>query len=500
MYKNRLLFVAVSVSFLGLLSCHMHTKQPVKPNILFFFVDDLRPELHCYGDSLIRSPNMDRLARQGILFRHEFVTVPTCGASRYSMLTGSLPRNRGALSNDACRHFIGEAKTHDVPETFIERLRNHGYYTVGIGKISHYADGKLYPYLGDPEGAPLELPHSWDEMLFDAGKWGTGWNAFFGYADGSNRNTRKNEVKPYECAEVPDSGYPDGLTAQLAVQKLRELAGKKQPFFLGVGFFKPHLPFNAPEKYWKLYNENKLPLTPSPDIPRNVNPASLHNSGEFNAYKLGEEHPTLENPVSDAYARKLRHAYFAAISYVDAQVGKVLGELDRQGLEDNTIVILWGDHGWHLGDDRVWGKHTIFEWALRSAFMMRVPGMKQNAVCDKIVSSVDIYPTLMELCGIRDTLPVDGKSFVPLLKHPDDPHWDEVAYSYFRRGISMRTSRYRLTHYFRNARPVTELYDHQADPYENRNIASARPELVDSLMKIWEKGNTGLFGMMNHGQ
>ncbi|MCD6200236.1 MAG: sulfatase [Bacteroidales bacterium] len=495
--KSRFNLVGILLFVLGILSCHSQKRTKAKPNVLFIIVDDLRPELHCYGDSLIQSPNMDRLARKGILFTHEFVTVPTCGASRYSLLTGFLPRNRGALSNDACRHYIGEAKTHDVPETFIERLRNHGYYTVGIGKISHYADGKLYPYSGNPERASLELPHSWDEMLFDAGKWGTGWNAFFGYADGSNRNTKKYEVKPYECAEVPDSGYPDGLTAQLAVKKLRELAGKKQPFFLGVGFFKPHLPFNAPEKYWNLYNENKLSLTPSPDIPRNVNAASLHNSGEFNSYKLGEEHPTLKNPVSEAYARKLRHAYFAAISYVDAQVGKVLDELDRQGLIDNTIVILWGDHGWHLGDDRVWGKHTVFEWALRSAFMMRVPGMKQNTVCEKIVSSVDIYPTLMELCGIRDTLPVDGKSFVPLLKDPDDPDWDEVAYSYYRRGITMRTPRYRLTRYFRTARPVTELYDHLADPYENRNIASSRPELVDSLMKVWAKGNTGLFEIKN---
>jgi len=497
MRKSCLFLVGIILIVFGFFFCNPHTKQLVKPNVLFFFVDDLRPELHCYGDTFIKSPNMDRLARQGILFRNEFVTVPTCGASRYSLLTGFLPRDRGALSNDACRHYVGEAKIHNAPETFIERLRNHGYYTVGIGKISHYVDGRLYPYLGSPKGAPLELPHSWDEMLFDAGKWGTGWNAFFGYADGSNRNARKYEVKPYECAEVPDSGYPDGLTAQLAIKKLRELAGKKQPFFLGVGFFKPHLPFNAPKKYWDIYNENMLPLTSSPDIPQDVNPASLHNSGEFNSYKLGEEHPSLEKPVSNAYARKLRHAYFAAISYVDAQVGIVLDELDRLRLADNTIIILWGDHGWHLGDDRVWGKHTIFEWALRSAFIMRVPGMKQNAVCDKIVSSVDIYPTLMELCGIRDTLHVDGKSFVPLLKDPADTDWHEVAYSYYRRGITMRTSRYRLTHYFRKAQPVIELYDHQADPYENRNIAASRPELVDSLMKIWEKGNTGLFGTMN---
>ncbi len=209
----------------------------------------------------------------------------------------------------------------------------------------------------------MELPNSWNEMLFEPGKWGTGWNAFFGYADGTNRNELKGETKPYEGADVNDESYPDGLTANLAIKKLKELAVKDQPFFLGVGFFKPHLPFNAPKKYWDLYDESKIPLTPSPDIPNNVNPASLHASGEFNGYKLGEEKAALSKPLSDAYARKLKHAYYAGVSYIDAQVGKVFNELKQLGLDKNTIIVVWGDHGWHLGDDRVWGKHTIAEWS-----------------------------------------------------------------------------------------------------------------------------------------
>jgi len=497
--------IDISVIFLLLLfmtflfSCHSEKKTVKRPNVLFLFVDDLRPELHCYGDTNIHSPNMDRLAKEGMLFTNQYATVPTCGASRYSLLTGLLPRSLQALSNQACRHFIGEAKIHDRPETFIERLRIHGYYTVGIGKISHYADGRLYPYDGTPEGAPLELPHSWDEMLFNPGKWGTGWNAFFGYADGSNRNTKNKKVKPYECGEVSDDGYPDGLTAVLALKKLRELAQRKQPFFLGVGFFKPHLPFTAPKKYWDLYDESIIPLTPSPGIPENVNPSSLNQSGEFNQYKLGEEHPSLTDPVSDAYARKLRHAYYAAISYVDAQVGKVLDELDSLGLADNTIVVLWGDHGWHLGDDLVWGKHTIFEWALRSAFIMRVPGATTHGIsCHRVVSAIDIYPTLMDMCDITDTLYTDGESFKTLLDNPGRATWKDVAYSYYRHGITVRTPRYRLTRYFRKEEPLTELYDHRNDPYENVNIAVSRPFLTDSLMTIWKKGNTGLYGTMNY--
>lgn len=468
-------------------------QPPDRPNVLFICVDDLRPELGCYGNAVIKSPNIDQLASEGVVFLNHYVQVPTCGASRISILTGLQPRTKAHLRNSAFRKLISYEPEKDTPETFIHHLRRNGYYTVGIGKISHSADGYLYGYK-DPKGTALELPYSWDEMLLDAGKWGTGWNAFFAYADGSNRQSKNKRVKPYECADVSDEGYPDGLTANLAVKKLQELAEKDAPFFLGVGFFKPHLPFNAPKKYWDMYEESEIPLTPSPDIPENVNPESLHNSGEFNQYLLGEEKPSLTDPVSDAYARKIRHAYFAAVSYVDAQVGKVLDELARLGLSENTVVVLWGDHGWHLGDHRVWGKHTIFERALKSALIVKVPEMDHaGAVCDKIVSSVDIYPSLMELCGVEMPHKTDGKSFVRLLKNPDSRKWKNVSYGYFNQGITLRTKDYRLTHYFRDEEPVIELYDHTKDPFENNNIAGEYPEVVERLMPLLEKGNSGLF-------
>src|SRR5690606_23317684 len=378
------LFLAVTFVLTGLTPLNLFGQTPVssleRPNVLFIAIDDLRAELGCYGNEVIQSPHLDGLAARGVAFRNQFVTVPTCGASRYSLLTGKLPRSRRELSNsifEARRAAAARAKqkagAENQPESFIEQFRRNGYYTVGIGKISHSADGYIYGYT-NPKGTELELPHSWDEMLMDAGKWGTGWNAFFAYADGSNRNDLKNQVKPYEKAEVNDEGYPDGLTAALAVGKLRELADRDQPFFLGVGFFKPHLPFNAPAKYWDIYDESDIPITPSPDLPEKVHRASLHPSDEFNRYLLGEEKASLDKPVSDAYARKVRHAYYASVSYTDAQVGKVLAELERLGLDKNTIVVVWGDHGWHLGDHRVWGKHTIFDWALRSAFIVRAPG------------------------------------------------------------------------------------------------------------------------------
>lgn len=502
MMEYRFLILAVFSLFSLSLKTIAQTQSAKHPNVLFIMVDDLRPDLHCYGNNIfgdnniIQSPNIDRLASESVLFKNQYAVVPTCGASRCAILTGYLPRSRAALSNEACVTFISNKAMPDDTKTFIANLKQHGYYTVGIGKISHYVDGYVYPYTA-PRSDKLELPYSWNEMLFNPGKWGTGWNAFFGYANGNNRNTLKKEVKPYEEADVNDEGYPDGLTADLAVKTMKRLAQKDQPFFLAVGFFKPHLPFNAPKKYWDLYDESKISITHSPDIPKNVNKASLFNSDEFNQYKLGEEHPTLDNPVSDDYARKLRHAYYAAVSYSDAQVGKVLDELKKSGLDKNTIVILWSDHGWHLGDDRVWGKHTLFEYATRSVLMIKTPEMKNGKNCDKVVSSIDIYPTLMQLCNVPMPHKTDGISLVPLLKNPKDRKWENAAFSYYRQGISLRTERYRFTKYFRQQQPVLELYDHKKDPYENNNIAATHPKLVKKLLKEWEKGNTGLYGGKN---
>jgi iduronate 2-sulfatase len=487
----------VSLSFFLLAGCAglFNKKSPVsqqKPNVLFICIDDMRPELKVYGNPVIQAPNLEQLAARSYVFTRQYVTQPTCGASRFSLLTGRRPRSIVELSNEAiAKKLAGKPKT-GLPETFIDNLRRNGYYTVGIGKISHSADGYVYGY-NDAKSDQLELPHSWDEMLLDPGKWGTGWNAFFAYADGTNRQSHQGQVKPYENAPVADEGYPDGLSANLAVKKLQELAGKKQPFFLAVGFFKPHLPFNAPTKYWDLYDEADMPLSLSPAIPQGVHPASLQGSSEFNSYKLGAEKASLEKPLSEAYARKLTHAYYAAISYTDAQVGKVLAELKNSGLDKNTIIVVWGDHGWHLGDYRVWGKHTLFEKAVRSTFMIKTPGAQQGMIRNEIVSAIDIYPTLMELCRVPTPASAEGKSFVNLLTSAENPPWEHAAYSYFNKGITVRTDRYRLTKYFRQQQPTIELYDHQTDPDENQNIAADHPEIVDQLMPLLEKGNTGLY-------
>ena len=483
------------LSGLFLFSCsEKNTEAGVeqKPNILFIAIDDLRPELGCYGNEHIKSPNIDKLASQGFLFKNHFVNVPTCGASRHCLLTGQLPVSKAHIKNSITSLTTSLQAEQEIPETFIHHLKRNGYYTVGIGKITHHPDGYVYGYL-EPKSEQLELPHSWNEMLNEDGKWGSGHNAFFGYSNGTNRNTLNKEVKPYEMADVPDEGYIDGLNANLAIKKLGELKEKGQPFFLGVGFFKPHLPFTAPKKYWDMYNEEELPLSPTPFIPENVNVASLHGSGEFNQYKLGEEKASLKSPVSDEYARKMRHAYFACVSYIDAQVGKLIAELENQGLAENTIVVVWGDHGWHLGDQLVWGKHTVFEKALKSTFIIKLPGNSNGKTIDKVVSTTDIYPTLMELCGTPVNHSLDGTSLTGLMKNPEDKNWRNTAYSYFRNGISVRTDRYRMSKFFRKEKPVIELYDHKNNLDESTNIAAEKPEIVKQLMPVLEKGNTGLY-------
>lgn len=465
-----------------------------KPNILFLFVDDLRADLGAYGNAVIQTPNLDRLAENGYLFTNQYAVVPTCGASRYALLTGQLPKTADHLRNDVADKFLSYRPKTDIPETFVDQLRRNGYKTVGIGKISHAADGYIYPYSAEKSDV-LELPYSWDEMLFNAGRWKTGWNAFFAQANGSNRTSLNGKMKPYEQADVDDTGYPDGLTAELAIDKIKALAAQSEPFFLGVGFFKPHLPFNAPKKYWDLYNEDDIPLTESPALPKNVDRASLTQSEEFNQYLLGEEHPRLDAPVSAAYARKLKHAYYASVSYVDAMIGKVLQALHEEGLDKNTIIIVWGDHGWQLGDHGIWGKHTLFDQSLKSTYIMKLPGhQQQGRVVDEVVSAVDMYPTLMELCGL--TMPpitYDGASYAKLLQKGSGASWRNTAYGYFKKGITLKTPRYRITKYARDTEYAIELYDHQTDPNENENIASQNPELVNKLLKELEKGNTGLY-------
>ena len=456
------------------------------PNILFIAVDDLRPELGIYGNRVVKSPNIDQLAREGSFFKRHYVQVPTCGASRYSLMTGLRPQKKIHIDN---RVFYREMANQDEdkrPESIVHHLRRNGYNTVGIGKLSHSVDGLVYGYNENPSNVK-EMPYSWDRFVFNPGKWKTGWNAFFAYANGENRQSLKGQTKPYESANVPDEGYPDGLILNSAVEELKKLKAGQKPFFLGVGFFKPHLPFNAPKKYWDLYDRSSIPIAPDSFIPQNVHPKSVGKMGEFYNYKLSDEKPTLDQPISDEYARKLIHGYYASISYVDHLIGKLLAELKSLDLDKNTMVVLWGDHGWHLGNDRKWGKHSLFERSLRSALIVKLPGVNHiSKEINTIVESVDLYPTLLDFCGIEKPYKLDGKSLMDMMQS-DGMDKDYRAFGFWKEGVSIRTDRYRLNSFFRKEEPKIELFDHLIDPEENMNIAADNQKIVDSLMPILQQ-------------
>jgi iduronate 2-sulfatase len=254
-----------------------------------------------------------------------------------------------------------------------------------------------------------------------------------------------------------------------------------------VGFFKPHLPFNAPKKYWDLYERSKIPIAPDPFIPEGINPASIGRMGEFYNYQLSDEKPNLDHPISDGYARKLIHGYYASISYVDNLIGKLIQGLKSLEMDRNTIIVLWGDHGWHLGNDLKWGKHSLFERSLKSTLIIKLPdNTPSQKKIDTVVESVDLYPTLLEYCGIRSPYDLDGKSLLGLMKFKP-PKNERVAYSYFKNGISLRNDRYRLTKFYRKEKPRLELYDHKTDPEENHNIAEYNKELIKSLMPLLDE-------------
>ncbi len=463
-------------------------------NVLFICVDDLRPELSCYGRDLMATPNLDRLAASGVVFENHFAAVPTCGASRCSMLTGMRPRTMKALTNSAFEELPREkgGQANSLPELF----RRNGYVTASVGKVSHTPDGRrnaqpsgLFDDRGNmrrsgaDDGEP-ELPFAWDRVHAPAGEWGDSWSAFFAYEGGKTRSYLEQKSPAWEAADVPDTGYPDGLIADAAIHELNAL--KDGPFFLAVGFYKPHLPFCAPRKYWDLYDRAAIPLPEHREPPRNVDLAlSLHPNGE-----LTGRYAALANPgeATDEETRLLRHGYFACVSYVDAQIGKVLDELDRLGLRENTAVVVWGDHGWHLGDLHVWGKHTTFDFSLRSALILSVPGMDAPGTrVSGIVESMDLYPTLADCCGLTPPDGLDGISLLPALR---GGAVEKIgAFGYWRRGrhkaVTLRTPAHRIVEWSDESGKTvqTELYDHIADPHETVNIAEAHPEITAKLRK-----------------
>ncbi len=456
-------------------------------NVLFIVVDDLRPQAGCYGHQQIMSPNIDRLASQGLLFEHAYCQQAVCAPSRISLLSGLRPDSTGVY--DLKTRLNKALPAHvSLPKHF----KQNGYETISIGKVYHHRD---------------DDPDAWSKKPFRAMK----KDIMYVTKEGRRLVEENQEINPTpwrfgaptEIAEVPDNAYCDGQLTDYAVKEMNIL--NKKPFFLCIGYRKPHLPFTAPKKYWDMYDPKKLKLADNPFAPKGVTKFTMTNFNELRNY-YGV--PKGREPLSDELARHLIHGYYACVSFIDAQVGCLLDELNRLKLRDKTVILLWGDHGWKLGEHASWCKHTNFELDTRAPLIMSVPGMKAAGQRTKALTEfVDIYPTLCEVCELGfPKQQLEGTSFAPLL---DDPNrdWKKAAFSQYPRvslenrnkmvmGYSMRTDRFRYTewkHLKSGKILARELYDHSTDPQENVNIVDeprCRAVLKDleKMMKLGWKG------------
>lgn len=464
-------------------------QEAKKPNVLFIAVDDLRPEFGAYDSKVVKSPNVDRLAARGLTFLRAYCQQAVCSPSRTSLLTGARPDTTKVY--DLVTHF---RKAMPDTVTLPQFFKQNGYFVQGLGKIFH-------PGFDDPqswsvawktaEAKVYALPES--QALAAANRKAAVPKKKGGVPRGSRGPA-------FESADVPDDAYIDGKVAGMAVETLQDLKAKGEPFFLAVGFARPHLPFIAPKRYWDLYDPAQLELASNPYRPKGAPAYAVEGGGELRSYA---NIPTGHLP--DDLARNLKHGYYAAISYMDAQVGKVLSELDRLSLRDNTIVVFWGDHGWKLGEHDAWCKHSNVELDTHSPLIVAAPGQAEAGKKTRaLVEFVDIYPTLADLAGLKAPAHLEGTSFVPVLQAPDRP-WKSAAFSQYPRqvagkrlmGYSMRTDRYRFTRWVERNNPshvtAVELYDHQTDPQENQNIADdpANAALVARLTEQWQAGWRG---------
>ncbi|MEQ1861639.1 MAG: sulfatase [Chthoniobacteraceae bacterium] len=451
-----------------------------KMNVLFIALDDLRPELGCYGAKHIQSPNIDRLAARGLLFERAYCQQAVCNPSRASVLSGCRPDTTGVKANNKfMRPMMPDVVT--LPQHF----KANGWHSLSLGKIFHHS-----------EKEPGDDPQSWSEPSWYHGTPYGHW-----FTEESNeliKQLKKSGSKlsrgpPFEAADEPDESYPDAKTATKAIETLQRLKTMRKPFFLGVGFVKPHLPFTCPQKYWDLYPAETIKLpdnyAPTKDAPE----AAFHNWYELRTYGG----IPAKGGIDDDTARNLIRGYRACVSFADAQVGRVLDELDRLGLREDTIVVLWGDHGYHLGENGIFTKMTNFELGTRVPLIVSAPGQKTAGQRTRaLVELVDLYPTLADCAGLPLPTHLEGTSFAPLLDEPQRA-WKAAAFSQYLRpgkdgiiGRSIRTDRWRYTEWktAKGEDVGTELYDEHGDPNENANVASANAGMVTELARQLRAG------------
>ena len=468
-----------------LLTCAAPSARAETRNVLLLCVDDLKPALGCYGDTLAKSPNIDRLASRGVRFDLAFCNQSVCAPSRNNLLLGSRSTSLGIYGLD--RNFRTA-----VPDavTMTQHFMRHGYRAECVGKVLHTGHGNR------DDDASWSVPSLKEKVVEyldpknSAGGQLTREEAFF-------TNQRLGEISKLprgaaiEIMDVPDNAYADGRIADEGIRRLRAAKERGKPFFLALGFVKPHLPLTAPRKYFDLHPKSKFTLAPFQMDPEGAPAFAGKTGGEIVNY----EPLTVENLRGDTTQRELLQAYHACVSFMDAQLGRVLDELERLGLAQSTLIVLWGDHGWHLGDHGYWTKHTNYEQANRIPLLIIAPGVaKPGAATMQPAETVDIFPTLAELAGLpapSGPQPIDGLSLVPVLRDPSSTIRDHAYHCYPRgekMGRAIRTARHRLVEWKKPGAPADtaefELYDYEADPAERKNLAASQPEVVAELRAI----------------
>lgn len=478
--------------FVLLLSCqhfcsHNRTLAQSKPNVLLILVDDLKPAMGCYGDAIAKTPNLDALAARGMRFDLAYCNQAVCAPSRFTLMLGSHSTSTGLYGlGSELRKLVPDAVT--MPQYFAK----HGYRTESLGKVFHIGHGNH----GDPDS--FSIPHHKEKVIeyvdpaSTPGGRLTREEAMFQNvpAPPGGMNSLPRGAA-FESPEVDDQAYADGRVAAETIRRLQAAKDRDQPFFLAAGFARPHLPFSAPRKYWDLYDPSKFSLATNPDLPQKSPKVAHKRGGEIRNYFPVPDKDKPQIPIDDQLARKLIHGYYASASFVDAQIGKVIDELDRLKLNENTIVVLWGDHGFHLGDLGIWTKHTNYEQANRIPILITAPGVtRPDSSTKQLAESVDLFPTLAELAGLpapKGPQPVDGVSLVPVLKDPRARVRDHAYHVYpkAKLGRAIRTERYRLVEWKAfgdSVQPAEyELYDYESDSLETRNLAAEKPDVVAKL-------------------
>ena len=460
-----------------------------KPNILLILVDDLKPAIAAFGDKTAITPNLDRLTRRGMRFDAAYCNQAVCAPSRFNLMLGSRSTSTGLYELDGnLRKAIPDAVT--LPQHFAR----HGYRTESLGKVFHIGHGND----GDPDS--FSIPHFKDlvvEYKLPESTDGGQLTREEGYFTNQGKLDSSGKPRPrgaaFEAPDVEDEAYADGRIARETIKRLTAAKDGKQPFFIAAGFARPHLPFSVPKKYWDLYAPGNFTLAANKTAPKGAPEWAVKAgaTGEISAYKPVPE----KGEIGDDLARKLVHGYYASTSYVDAQIGKVISAIDQLGLAENTIIVLWGDHGFHLGELGIWTKHVNYETATRIPIVIVAPGIAApGSSTGQLAETVDLYPTLADLAGLpapTGPQPIDGLSLVSVLKDPAARVRDH-AYHCFPRGgrlgRAIRTERYRLVDWRPlgkpEASPVYELYDYQDGPVETVNLAESKPDVVASLRSI----------------